>query len=256
MTCKVIIPIYRQPNADEARAMRHNRELLSKWPHAIIAPEDLALEGIEQICPETEIIRVSDEWLGRRNGIAGYNRMMFSEAFYRMFEGYDYILICHNDAWIFRDELAEWLDKGYDCVAAPWVRRRVYNLPIIKQYMALRAWAKHRKGEKCRADLYGKIGNGGLSLRKVESFASACRKYNNEIEQAFSQGGHLNNEDVFWATVPQEFRYPEWQEALGFAIDTNPKYCYNLRQQQLPMGCHSWSKPRMWKFWKDIIKKE
>ena len=110
--------------------------------------------------------------------------------------------------------------------------------------------------DTCRADLYGKIGNGGLSLRKVESFAAACCKYSEQIEQSFSRGGHLNNEDVFWATVPQEFRYPEWQEALGFAIDTNPKYCYNLRQQQLPMGCHSWSKPRMWKFWKDIIKEE
>ena len=113
--------------------MRHNRQMLAKWPHVIIAPEDLELEGMEQICPDTEIVRVSDEWLGRRNGIAGYNKMMFSE------EGYDYILICHNDAWIFRDELEEWCNKGYDCVAAPWVRRAVYDLPIIKQYMALRA---------------------------------------------------------------------------------------------------------------------
>ena len=66
--------------------MRHNREVLGAWPHAIVAPEDLDLEGIEQICPATEIIRVSDEWLGRRNGIAGYNKMMLSEKFYRMFE--------------------------------------------------------------------------------------------------------------------------------------------------------------------------
>ena len=256
MTCKVIIPIYRQPNADEACAMRHNRQMLAKWPHAIIAPEDLVLEGMERICPDTEIVRVSDEWLGRRNGIAGYNKMMFSEEFYRMFEGYDYILICHNDAWIFRDELEEWCNKGYDCVAAPWVRRAVYDLPIIKQYMALRAWAKHRKGEKCRSDLYGRVGNGGLSLRRVESFAAACRKYQEQIAHSISQGRHLYNEDVFWASVPSEFHYPAWREALGFAFDTNPAYCYKLCQKQLPMGCHSWSKPRMWKFWKNIITKE
>lgn len=117
--CKVIIPIYRRPTNEEARAMRHNREVLSKWPHAIIAPEDLDLEGVETICPDTEIIRVSDEWLGRRNGIAGYNKMMLSEEFYHLFDEYRYILICHNDAWIFRDELSEWIAKGYDCVAAP-----------------------------------------------------------------------------------------------------------------------------------------
>ena len=253
MTCKVLIPIYRRPTPDEARAMSHNRKVLEAWPHAIVAPEDLDLEGIEQICPDAEILRVSDEWLGPRNGIAGYNKMMLSEEFYRMFEEYDYILICHNDAWIFRDELSEWCAKGYDCVAAPWVRRRVYDLPIIKQYMALRAWAKHRKGEMCRSDLYGRIGNGGLSLRRVESFAKASAEYRQEILERAKSRGHFFNEDVFWATVPSDFRYPDWREALGFAFDTNPAYCYKICHQQLPMGCHSWSKPRMWRFWKDII---
>lgn len=252
----VLIPIYRRPTPDEARAMRHNREVLNKWPHAIVAPEDLDLEGIEQICPATEIIRVSDEWLGSRNGIAGYNKMMLSEKFYRMFEEYDYMLICHNDAWIFRDELSKWTAKGYDCVAAPWVRRTVYDLPIIKQYMALRAWTKHRKGEPCRSDLYGRVGNGGLTLRRVGSFIKACAEYGAQIEQYNNTSGHFFNEDVFWATVPQHFRYPEWREALEFAFDTNPAYCYKLCNKQLPMGCHSWTKPRMWKFWKDIIKKE
>ena len=76
MTCKVLIPIYRRPTPDEARAMSHNRKVLEAWPHAIVAPEDLDLEGIEQICPDAEILRVSDEWLGPRNGIAGYNKMM------------------------------------------------------------------------------------------------------------------------------------------------------------------------------------
>ena len=78
---------------------------------------------------------VSDEWLGRKNGIAGYNRMMLSAGFYELFRDYEYLLICHTDAWIFRDELADWCRRGYDCVAAPWVRRKVYDLPILKQYL-------------------------------------------------------------------------------------------------------------------------
>lgn len=67
---------------------------------------------------------MSDEWLGHKNGIAGYNRMMLSAGFYSCSAITNISLICHTDAWIFRDELADWCRRGYDCVAAPWVRRK------------------------------------------------------------------------------------------------------------------------------------
>ena len=57
----------------------------------------------------------------------------------------------------------------------------------------------------------------------------------------------------FWALVPDVFRYPDWKEALGFSFDTNPAYCWRLTGGRLPMGCHSWSKPRMYRFWRRII---
>ena len=57
--------------------------------------------------------------------------------------------------------------QGYDCVAAPWVRRKVYDLPILKQYMRWRLRRAERAGRMIRQSLYGKIGNGGLSLRRV-----------------------------------------------------------------------------------------
>lgn len=253
MKVKVLVPIYRYPTADEMRALRNNCSVLAAHNIAILAPEDLELGTLEQEFPAVEIIRVSDCWLGKRNGIAGYNRMMLSAEFYDMFADWDYILICHTDAWMFRDELAAWCDKGYDCVAAPWVRRWVYDLPIVKQYMSLRAWMRHRQGKRCRADLYGRIGNGGLTLRKVDSFKQGCQRYAEIIEKYLNGGSHLYNEDVFWATVPQEFCYPDWREALEFAIDTNPAYCYRLMGKRLPMGCHSWTKPKMWRFWKNFI---
>ena len=165
----------------------------------------------------------------------------------------EYLLICHTDAWIFRDELADWCRRGYDCVAAPWVRRKVYDLPILKQYLRWRLRRAERAGRMIRQSLYGKIGNGGLSLRRVESFRAACEKYGDEIERFCSMGNHLGNEDVFWAVVPEGFRYPSQEEALRFAFDTNPRYCYRLCGSRLPMGCHSWSKPRMWRFWQQII---
>ena len=148
----VLIPIYRRPTPDEARAMRHNREVLNKWPHTIVAPEDLDLEGIEQICPATEIIRVSDEWLGSRNGIAGYNKMMLSEKFYRMFEEFDYILICHNDAWIFRDELSKWTAK----VTTVWLLRG-YDVRFTTCRLLSNIWHSELGPNTARANLAAPI---------------------------------------------------------------------------------------------------
>lgn len=125
---------------------------------------------------------VSDTWLGVRNGIAGYNQMMLSREFYQLFNDTEYLLICHTDAWIFRDELEDWCKKGYDCIAAPWVKRPVYTFPIIKQYMKLLARYKAHKGIFCRQQLYGKIGNGGLSLRRTKAFIEACTSYAEEIK--------------------------------------------------------------------------
>lgn len=67
----------------------------------------------------------------------GYNRLMLSEDLYSAFSNYEYILICQSDAYIFRDELKEWCEAGYDYVGAPWLRRPLYDLPVMKQFMDL-----------------------------------------------------------------------------------------------------------------------
>lgn len=256
MKIRVLIPIYRALDPDEERALKNNCRMLAAHDIALLVPEGLDVEAAAALAPQAEVVRVTDEWLGRRNGIAGYNRMMLAGDFYRMHDEWDYILVCHTDAWIFRDELNAWAAAGYDCVAAPWIRRAVYDLPLVKQYVAWRQRSKHRRGLPCRADLYGRIGNGGLSLRRVAAFVEACDRHADRIEEYLTAKDHFHNEDVFWATVPDGFRYPTPDEALRFAFDTNPAYCYRLTGKHLPMGCHSWSKPRMRRFWDGIIPDE
>ena len=129
---RVVVPIYRELTPDEEASLRNTVRTLAAWPFTVLHPEGVCPPAC---CAELhlETRAVGDEWLGRRNGIAGYNRMMLSEAFYAMFADAEYVLICHTDAWIFRDELAEWCGRGYDCVAAPWLRRPLYDLPLVKQ---------------------------------------------------------------------------------------------------------------------------
>ena len=226
MKIRILIPVYRPlPTDGERRAIANNVRQLAAYDVAFVAPEGLDMTPYAALAPEAEVVRVGEEWLGSRNGIAGYNAMMLSERFYRLSEAWDYILICHPDAWIFRDEVAAWAERGYDCVAAPWMRRPVYDLPLVRQYMAWRQRSRHRRGLSCRADLYGRIGNGGLSLRRTAAFIDACRRYADRAAEYLAVRSHLYNEDVFWATVPDNFRYPTPEEALAFAFDTTPAYC-------------------------------
>ena len=251
---KVITPIYQSSLSDmEKSGLLNNMTVLSNYQQVIVKPKGLDISQITAKLPKHEVLEVTDEWLGSRNGIAGYNKMMLSKEFYELFSDSQYILICHLDAWIFRDELKDWCEKGYDCTAPTWIRRDVYDSPFIKPFTIIKKFFTTKIDKITKKDIYNKIGNGGLSLRKVDSFINACDVYKDKIEEFTKNRHHLYNEDVFWAIIPQEFIYPSIDEAMAFGFDTNPKYCLKIRQGKMPFGCHSWTKPRFYKFWKKYI---
>ena len=133
-------------------------------------------------------------------------------------------------------------------------QRPVYKLPVIAEIMQLIHSYHKFKGKTSKQDLYGKIGNGGLSLRKVASHYRVTCEQNERIDHYLAQKRyHLYNEDVFWATEANGFTYPKVKEAIRFSFDKYPGYCYKLNNWQLPFGCHSWYKRKMKKFWMDFI---
>lgn len=252
---KIIIPIYRtELNQNEIMALDNNINKLSEHPIAFIIPENLDISEISAKYPKVEIIQVSDEWLGTKNGIDGYNRMMMSEEFYRIFKDYEYIFICHIDSWIFRDEVNYWCDRGYDIVAPPWSKsKRFYFFPF-KQILSSKI-KKRRDEVHCREIVYDHIGNGGLSLRKVASCLMACQKYSQKINEyiQLSKSKPFYYEDVFFALEPKEFNYPDTQEAVFWGADIRPEMCLYLTKGQLPMGCHGYARKKHRKHWEKHI---
>lgn len=252
---KVLVPVYKERlEGRELLSFKHNAEVLQRYPMVLVAPEGLNVDALLSEVPRCEVVRVSREWLGS-NGVAGYNCMMLSKEFYQLFQDSEYILICQTDAWIFSDRLSEWCDYGYDYVGAPWPKRKVYGLPIIKQYLWLRRKLLGGEGRILRQDYFGKVGNGGLSLRKVSSAIAACERYAARAEEFKRKQGIVFNEDWFWALVPKEFKYPPFDQALGFSFDSHPELCYKLAKGELPFGCHGWYKRRNIAFWSPIIEK-
>jgi hypothetical protein len=252
MKIAVVIPIY-QLNLStlEYRALKQVYTVLNAYSLIFIKPKSLDLGSIKKDFSSTETVSFADRFFQNKNG---YNELMLSASFYKRFRSFDYILIYQLDAYVFRDELFAWCQKGYDYIGAPWLQKRVYQYPVISQIRI--AWHRYqlKKGKHSSQSLYNQIGNGGFSLRKVESHYKATIKYRAKIREYLSiKNNHFYNEDVFWATEAPEFRKPSVKEALAFSFDKYPSYCFNLTNGQLPFGCHAWYKFKMRKFWRPII---
>ena len=249
----VVIPVYRSTlKSSEATALAHNLEVLKRYPTVFLKPEGLDLSQLCQQYPQVGEISVSNDWLGTKRGIDGYNDMTMSSDFYQLFSDYEYLFICHVDAWMFSDKLSDWCDRGYDHVAAPWPTRPRYLHFPLKQYIRLRLWRKPAK-KVIHCQMFGRIGNGGLSLRRVSVFHDCCLKYAKEIAYFQAQKHPLYNEDLFWALIPKELKLPTVEEALTFSFDLKPQLCYQLNGQHLPMACHGFNKPERVAFWKQFI---
>ena len=152
---------------------------------------------------------------GYFKGISGYNRLMMSAEFYSR-SLYKFPLFVFTS----------WLKRKY-C--------EVFHRPNSQQSNF-------------------KVGNGGFSLRKVESHLEAVTRLKPVVEHYLAHpGNHIFNEDVFFAVEVNRqgmhFSYPDYREALEFSFDKYPALCYEWNGRRLPFGCHGWYKRKMKKFW-------
>ena len=148
----VLVPTHREQLDEElAATLLNNATQLKGYKLEVILPRTCSPSWYEAFFAEHDIdgtVRlVRAEYFGSP---AAVNKMGTDPAFYQIYQEFDYILVCHLDAWIFRDRLAYWMDKGYDFIGAPLF------LPENDKVHFLQRMAP-----------FG--GNGGLSLRRVAS---------------------------------------------------------------------------------------
>lgn len=247
---KVVVPIYREELDEyELISLEQNLRVLNAYPIVFIRPSGLDISRLLKKFPGCNEEIFDDTYF--RN-IAGYNRLMMSSDFYRRFSDTEYLLICQLDVYIFRDELLQWCNEGYDYVGAPWTVPILFRLPLFKQWR--KYFHNHMRTEK---DF--KVGNGGLSLRKVSTHLRATELLQNEISEHLSRRAHYSNEDLFFSLEVNKhgmnFSYPSYKRALQFSFDKYPSVCYRDNHCHLPFGCHAWYKEKMRDFWFKIILK-
>ncbi len=236
----VVIPVYKQTvDQSERLALAQCCRVFRNRTIVAVAPESLVLSGIAEL-RDLSIERFPDECF---RGIAGYNRLMLSPDFYARFLSFRYILVHQLDAFVFSDQLDEWMEKGYDYVGAPWIGLRYDSShPVVHRDLPF--WAR---GFFSWFQATKAVGNGGFSLRRVRAHFWSLRLLRRKAERV------RINEDVFWSVlVPLYlpfFRIPGQSEALAFAFETSPRLCYTLAEERLPFGCHGWEAhdPSFWR---------
>lgn len=254
----VVIPHYREMlNEDERLSLNQCAEVLGKYDLFTVLPEDIKGKCITDLFAQKGISIIRKAFQKEYfDGIRGYNQLMLSKHFYQAFAEYEYILIYQTDAFVFRDELIEWCEKGYDYIGAPW-------------FQSYWIW-------KSKTKLWTS-GNGGFSLRKVSSFLKVLNhkgtfkplrsflNINNSpllkikklpINQLFKLtientveffiAINQTTEDRFWGVDTMEsyidFNVAPNEVAMRFSFECNPRYLYQLTNQELPFGCHAWRK--------------
>ena len=269
MRIAVVVPVYLPILTDDERiSFIRKLDILGKHGIMLVCPEGLDTVVYEQLAGSRGVSLAHERFEEVFfQGTSGYNRLLLSPLFYMRFSNYDYLLICQLDAYVFRDELMSWCQKGYDFLGPPLFDD---EHPVI--------------------GLEGmKVGNGGFSLRKVQTYID----YFQSRKHVFSPGqiarrislwkkphtrlfvwlfmclGWRNkpvsiaaryryNEDIFWSLYLEDSRFqlkkPAPEEALSFAFERFPKELYEFAGRHLPFGCHGWRRYEYEEFWKDYIR--
>lgn len=249
-TVAIVVPWYKERlTVDEEISLRHVQHYLGSYDKYLVTPGSLKIE-----LPDFEVRTFSDEYF---RSVLAYNKLMLAPRFYKTFNNYRYILLYQLDALVFSDQLMEWCATELDYIGAPWLK----NMDVPEEG-------------------FSNVGNGGFSLRKVDSMlkvlsspgivtdASAYwveyRANHSRLNQIFSlhkkymkklsyfsgvrwYSRHPHDmEDIFWANIAPKL-YPDFkiasvEQALKFSFESGPRYCFEQNGNQLPFGCHSWEK--------------
>jgi Protein of unknown function (DUF5672) len=231
----IVIPIYKQEMSSSERvSFERALKVFPENDIIIVSPKSLNLDNYLALSPTLKVNTFDDYFF---ENITGYNELMLSVGFYERFLNYKYILIYQLDAYVFENQLNYWEKANYDYVGSPWL----IPPPIAsnkKPKVNIQHWFVNR------------VGNGGLSLRKVKTHYWTMIFYWILIKF------FPLNEDMFLGIlmdfINPFFKKPKAMEALKFAFEMQPRKSFELNNHQLPFGVHAWEKYDP-EFWKEFI---
>ena len=256
----ITIPLYKSElTENEKCSLIQCIAVLKKHPIVLVCGKNLDISKYEEIFKshkkEFSCERFDDS---NFKNIDSYSKFCLSDFFYERFTNYKYLLIYQLEAFVFKDELEDWCAKDFDYIGAPW------NLEVLEKMT-------HTKFE-CG-------GNGGLSLRKIETMLKLMKfnlknktiytrksykdifnlyKKRKPISNLLNTPKHIyiyifqnfifkefvTNEDLVIAKFAKkfinDFKFAPKEEAAKFSIESFCEYFYELNRKTLPFGSHNY----------------
>lgn len=233
----VVIPVYKgEIDVFETISLKQAFSVLEEYDIVLVAPSDLEVNYPELYGKKYKIERFDAHFF---SDVKGYSQLCLSEIFYERFVRYNYMFIYQLDAFVFRDELSIFCSRGFDYIGAP----------IPEVFMP---FAKLR------------VGNGGVSLRKIESMLRLLEDKQTIIELAKHEFGDLqqkiiSTEDTFIVYSIEriqgvDYKRPDYDGAFEFSVEFDMDNIYDRLREKNPFAVHRWSGYRF-DFWWDKIKR-
>lgn len=186
-------------------------------------PDHISADYYEANFPTWKIIRVNQVHLSSNRS---YNKFLLSDFFYQPFRAYRFLLICQSDAVLVRN--VQDLPVNFDYIGAPW------KTAINFRGLDLR------------------VGNGGLSLRRVSVFywlTRVCwflKRSNTHEDILFSYLGKLRflrvpsyeiADDIFKEETTEGFEVPDHSYGFHALEKWNGRLQTHIHEQYLK-GLH------------------
>jgi len=225
-----ITPIYKPIlNYAEFFSLKSSFDKIS-FDKAFIYPRSLDLEYYFNNFSGVSYFSIDDYFFLSHSN---YNKLMYEIDFYRLFsDKYDYTLILQTDAIVINEE--SYLNEffRYDYVGSPEFNEYSYDISFFANFSFLKQFQPIK--------LHGC--NGGLSLRKLNSFISVLDMYR-ELANFFKNYGVGIGEDIFFSLISKiddSFYVPNEFRCSKFGFTNCFMQWHKFNNFNLPFGLHSW----------------
>ena len=261
INCAIVVPLYQEItflNRSEIKLISTISKVFPNRPIFLVLPKSLRDSWLSETNFNIEIFED-----GFFRDKYSYSKLLCSKEFYNRFINFEFIQIIQQDCWVFDDKIDYFTGLGFDYIGAPWMVGGFEGNPKKQLW---------------------KVGNGGFSLRRTQSFvnilesiqnepigrATVFRNRHNRVLKVLKNNGFRNNlkhylkeppgEDIFWSIyIPKVFKSNAFKiadptTAAHYSFEVHPDFLFQeITQGKLPMGCHNWMNNNP-SFWKEYIK--
>jgi hypothetical protein len=197
----IVTPIWKEDfEQAELMRMKITIKINLDCDHAFIGPDVMNFTNIYAQFPNSKVFTMpSNKFIS----VDAYSRMLMEPEFYKQFLDYEYILICQLDAILIKNVKSLAL-LGYEYIGSVW--ENGYRVSKFRHLLVINnRMNSFLKSEK----IY--VGNGGLSLRRVETMISLT----SEIESIYPNLKYKFPEDVLISYFGKKkgMKIPEYTSA-------------------------------------------